>query len=249
MDDSYSGGYSGGYSSARPNNSPYALAIKIADGFCLAVLALILSWSMFALPSDPWAKTWACGSALFADVALLLTVYSAFATNGNWLSTTLHVCLFANCVLWSLNFETAAETCSATPMSWICQGQARYAFYSFLYWHLMFDPHASSAGSGQPPCCGPRRQNNMSSGMGMGGGGGGGGQNGYDNSYELGREYTRRSKRSRRRRLADVEAFGSSEDKDVPHGLARSQSAGYGSLGRRGSRSSRRLSSDSLDQL
>lgn len=46
---------------------------------------------MFALPTDPWAKTWACGSALFTDLALLLTLYSAFTTNGNWLSTALHV--------------------------------------------------------------------------------------------------------------------------------------------------------------
>lgn len=147
-------------------------------------------------------------------------------------------------------------------MSWICQGQARYAFYSFLvasgilqflYWHLMFDPHASSAGSGRLPCLGTRRSNNSGNGMGMGGGSGGGGypNDGYQNdgfNNELGREYTRRSKHSRRCRLADVEAFGSSGSEDGPHGLARSRSAGYKSLGRRGSRSSRRLSSDSLDQ-
>lgn len=123
----------------------------------------------------------------------------------------------------------------------------------FLYWHLKFDPHASSAGSGYPPCWGARRSNSDSTGMGGSGGGGGGGnldnQKGLDDGFELGREYTRRSKRSRRRRLADVEAFGSSEDQDGPHGLARSPSAGYKSLGRRGSRSSRRVSSDSLDQL
>ena len=100
----------------------------------------------------------------------------------------------------------------------------------FVFWHLAFFP-----GVGR---CGARQQNSMA-GMGMGGGGNNGYQDNYDNQYggngnELGREYTRHSKRSRRRRLADVEAYGSSEDQDGPHGLARSPSAGYKSLGRRG---------------
>ncbi|GAA5987813.1 hypothetical protein JCM10908_007225 [Rhodotorula pacifica] len=176
-------GYGGFQGGGGANNGPYALVIKIADGICLAAVALVLSWSVTSLPADTWAKVWAIGAAIFADGALALTLWSVFSTMANWLSTALHVCLFANCVLWSLNFETAAETCSTTTISWACSGAMRYVFYvflvasgilQFLYWHIVFDPHASTAGSGQMPCCGPRRQNNMG-----GGGGYGGGQGGY----------------------------------------------------------------------
>lgn len=121
----------------------------------------------------------------------------------------------------------------------------------FLHWHLVFDPHASSAGSGRMPCwpsascCGPRRQNTM------------GASSGNDLSasgptYEMGRESSRRSTRSRRRRMADIEAFrsGSEDGRPRPHGLAaRSEAARYKSLGRRDSRSSRHYSDDSLDAL
>lgn len=92
------------------------------------------SISVSTLPADTWAKVWAIGSAIFADGAFLLTMWSVFSTTENWLSTALHVrrspalilkkramadrnrdsfaqaCLFGNCVFWSLNFETAAET-------------------------------------------------------------------------------------------------------------------------------------------
>ncbi|POY75688.1 hypothetical protein BMF94_1311 [Rhodotorula taiwanensis] len=227
-------GMNSNYSGAGGPSGPYPIAVKIADGFCLFAVAVVLSISVSTLLADTWAKVWAIGSAIFADGAFLLTMWSVFSTTENWLSTALHACLFGNCVFWSLNFETAAETCSASIISWACSGAMRYVFYviliasgflQFLYWHIVFDPHASNAGSGQLPCCGSRRNN--AGGNQYGGGNGGGVQGGgYDDgSFN---EMGRRRHLHKSRRLADEEAGLSSSASDAGGAPAPS----YKSLGR-----------------
>lgn len=46
---------------------------------------------MAAPPPDPWDKAWALGACGCTVLTLALTLYSVFTTNGNWLSTSLHV--------------------------------------------------------------------------------------------------------------------------------------------------------------
>lgn len=120
-------------------------------------------------------------------------------------------------------------------------------FLQFLYWHIVFDPHASNAGSGQLPCCGSRRNN--AGGNQYGGGNGGGVQGGgYDDgSFN---EMGRRRHLHKSRRLADEEAGLSSSASDAGGAPAPS----YKSLGRSSSRRSSKsrshnLSDDSVDGL
>lgn len=63
---------------------------------------------MSTVSSDLGGKTWAYGSALFADLAFIFTLCSVFKINGHWLSTSLLVSRRDCWTLWQVPFAQSS---------------------------------------------------------------------------------------------------------------------------------------------